>query len=298
MENNKTSVALGLFDGVHRGHRAVIETAVNDAAQRFLTPAVFTFDPATVGVKQGSTLEYIYTEEYKEVLIRKMGVDNVVSADFRDIKDMTGREFAENILIKKMNAGHVVCGRDFRFGKGAACGINELLALGNDMGFTVTVADDVICAGEKVSSTAIRALLKKGDAEKAAGLLLSPYAVYGEIVHGNHIGNTIGFPTANQNFAPGQLVPAYGVYRSAAMVCGNSYSALTDIGVKPTIQGERQPLSETHFYSGNADVYGQICTVFLEKFVRPEMKFDGIDSLKAQLQKDLAAAKAADTHRT
>ena len=297
MAEIKTSVALGLFDGVHIGHRAVIQRAVSDAGKKLL-PAVFTFDPATVGVKQGNALEYIYTAEYKEILIRKMGVYLVVSSDFSDIKDMTGEEFAGNILVKKMDAGHVVCGSDFRFGKGAACGINELLALGKKMGFTVTVADDVICGGEKVSSTSIRSLLKAGEAEKAARLLASPYAVYGEIVHGNHIGNTIGFPTANQNFAPGQLVPAYGVYRSAAMVGGNSYSALTDIGVKPTIKGKRLPLSETHFYSGNANVYGQMCTVFLERFIRPEMKFDGIESLKAQLQKDLASAKAADTHQT
>lgn len=283
MRIRKKSVALGIFDGVHLGHRAVMKMTENSGV-----PAVFTFNNTSLHAKQGRSIEYIYTDEQKAALIRSLGIRKIFSRDFSDIRDMSGSEFAKNIIVRNLGAGSVACGRDFRFGRNASCGVNELVALGREYGFEVRVAEDVLCNGSPVSSGRIRSLLSQGKVTAAADLLGGSYMISGRIVHGRQIGRTLDFPTVNQLFSGGQLVPRFGVYASSVIIDRRHYESVTNIGVKPTIEGERSPLAETHIIGFSGDLYGRELDVELRGFIRPEVKFNSLDELKEQISQDIS----------
>lgn len=276
----KTAIALGIFDGVHCGHCLIINKACNYG----LAPAVFTFRSESVKFKHGKPFEYIYTNNQKLHHFEKMGVEYVFSPDFDDIKNMTGEEFARDILVKCMNAGVVVCGDNFRFGKNASCGIEELEIFGLKYGFSVEV---VKLRKNDFSSEKFRIMLKNGELSKE-----NLYIFYGKVVHGNQIGRTINFPTINQGYSNGQLVPKYGVYFTKTIIDGISYNSITNVGVKPTIVGERLPLAETHILDFSGDLYGRDIEVEFCKFIRLEMKFSSVDALKNQISRDIAEVRS------
>lgn len=288
MERKKTAVALGLFDGVHLGHRAVINAAL---AQRKngLSATVFTFEPDCVLKKAGGASGYIYTQTEKEIILwEMMEVDDIVSPPFESICSLTGEEFAREVLARQLGAVHVCCGEDFRFGKNAACGARELTDFGKRFGFEVEVVGAVECGGSIVSSSRIRELLQSGDIPSANELLGFNYFINATVTDGNHIGRNIGFPTINQQFAEGQLVPRYGVYRTVTnVVDGVMLPSVTNVGVKPTIDGVRRPLAETHIIGYSGDLYGKNADVYFKSFIRPEMKFGSLDELKAQIAADI-----------
>lgn len=288
MERKKTAVALGLFDGVHLGHRAVIDAAL---AQRKngLSASVFTFDPDCVLKKAGGSSGFIYTKTEKEILLWEfIGVDDIVSPPFESFCSLTGEEFASRILHDRMNAAYVCCGEDFRFGKNAAWGAQELISFGRRFGFEVEVVGAVECGGSIVSSSRIRELLLKGDIASANSLLSFDYFINATVTDGNHIGRTIDFPTINQSFENGQLVPRYGVYSTVTnVVDGVMLPSVTNVGVKPTIEGVRRPLAETHIIGYSGDLYGKNADVYFKSFIRPEMKFASLDELKAQIARDI-----------
>lgn len=286
--DNKKAVALGLFDGVHLGHRAVISKAVQMSEKGFV-PAAFTFRNESINTKHGTPLEYIYTDEYKSELIRECGIESVTSRDFPEIRNLSGEEFVHDILVGQMNAGYVSCGNDFRFGKNASCGVNELSALGKKYGFIVDIAGDVVSDGENISSRRIRQLLKDGLIPEAGKLLGKSYTLAGIVANGNHIGRTINFPTINQNYASGQLVPAFGVYHTVTGIDGELFDSVTNVGVKPTIAGERSPLAETHILDFSGDLYGKYLRVSFVRHIRPEKKFSSLDELKTQITADIQA---------
>lgn len=283
MRIRKRAVALGIFDGVHLGHREVMRLTENSGI-----PAVFTFNNTSLHTKQGRMIEYIYTDEQKAALIRELGIRDILSEDFSDIHDMSGEEFAENILAGKLKASSVACGRDFRFGRDASCGINELVVLGRKYGFEVRVAEDVLYGGKAVSSGRIRSLLSEGNVTEAAELLGRSYMISGRIVHGRQIGRTLDFPTVNQLFSEGQLLPRFGVYASSVLIDGRHYESVTNIGVKPTIEGERSPLAETHIIDFSGDLYGRELNVELRGFIRSEVKFNSLEELKEQISRDIS----------
>ncbi|MBO5164085.1 MAG: bifunctional riboflavin kinase/FAD synthetase [Ruminococcus sp.] len=285
MNKRKSAVALGLFDGIHLGHRAVL----NIAAESGLVPSVFTFDPETVAVK--SSLGYIYNKEEKDRLLADCGIEQVYSVDFGDVCGLSGEEFVKNILIDRLNAGFVCCGNDFRFGKNASCGIAELCELGKKYGFDVCIADDVMYEGETVSSTAVRNMLLNGDTVRAGQFLGEPYTIGKEVVHGAELGRTIGFPTINQVFGKGQLVPKFGVYATDVLIGGRWRRAITNIGIKPTVNYVGIPLAETHIIDFSGDLYGKNLRVRLLEFIRPEQKFDSVDELKRQIAEDTESVK-------
>lgn len=289
MTDRKKAVALGLFDGVHLGHRAVINAAL---AQRGngLSPAIFTFEPDCVLRKSGGSSGFIYTKTEKEILLlEEIGVDDIISPPFGELCGHSGEEFAEEILSRQLRAALVCCGDDFRFGKNAACGAQELISFGKRFGFEVEVVGAVEYGGSTVSSSRIRELLFSGDIASANSLLGSAYFINAEVTDGNHIGRTIDFPTINQDFAEGQLVPRYGVYRTFTNVGGRVLPSVTNIGVKPTVEGVRRPLAETHIIGYSGDLYGKNVDVSFESFIRPETKFGSLDELKAQISADIAA---------
>lgn len=285
MKRNKRAVALGIFDGVHLGHRAVLNNT-DISGER---SAVFTFENASLKTKQGRAIEYIYTDAQKADVMRSLGIGEIFSEDFSTLCNMSGEEFVSEILIKRLNTGTAACGRDFRFGRGASCGINELYMLGKKYSFEVRTAEDVMLGGETVSSNRIRRLLSDGDAENAARLLGGEYFISGSVVHGKQLGRTIDFPTINQLFTDDQLIPRFGVYASSVKINGICFDAITNIGVKPTVEGERSPLAETHIIGFESDIYGESPNVELRSFIRPERKFESLAALREQIKADITA---------
>ena len=283
---HRTAVALGLFDGVHLGHRQVLRAA---AAQEGLVPAAFTFQPSLTAFKGADG--FLYPAPLKEQLLRECGTEVLYAPDFAEISGLSGESFVRDILHERMGAACVVCGRDFRFGKGAACDSGVLVQLCKQYGIRTELVDDVECAGGKVSSTRIRSLLAEGSIREANALLGVPYRMQGQVLHGAHLGRTIGFPTVNLAFAEGQLVPCFGVYASETVTPQGHFLSVTDIGVKPTVGYAGLPLAETHILGFAGDLYGQEITVFLTDFLRREQRFDSLESLTAQLHSDIAVRR-------
>ncbi|MDE5582146.1 MAG: riboflavin biosynthesis protein RibF [Ruminococcus sp.] len=292
MEVKTSAVALGLFDGVHLGHRAVLDLALAQEKNGFV-PTVFTFMPKTVLRKASGYEGYIYNRTEKNYILGELGflIENIHSVKFEEICGLTGEEFAENILAKKLNAEVVCCGNDFRFGQYASCGIEDLRKFGEKYGFEVQTADDMKIDDITVSSGEIRRLLLDGETEKANILLGSPYMIHAVVGFGNRIGRTIDFPTINQNYSDGQLVLKYGVYKTVTYIDGVKYKSVTNIGVKPTIAGKRLPLAETHILDFSGDLYNRHIKVEFYKFIRPEMKFSSVDELREQIRKDTAKVR-------
>ncbi|MDE6501687.1 MAG: bifunctional riboflavin kinase/FAD synthetase [Ruminococcus sp.] len=292
METKKRAVALGLFDGVHLGHRAVLDLALVQK-ENGLQPAVFTFNPTAVLHKTSGKDGYIYSHINKYDILENFGfLGNIYSADFEELCGMSGEEFAENVLAKKLNAGIVCCGNDFRFGKNSSCGVEDLRNFGKKYGFEVQTAEPVKINNITVSSGEIRRCLVNGEIEKANTLLGEPYNIYTTVVHGNEIGRTINFPTINQNYSKGQLVLKYGVYFTTTYINNKKYRSITNIGVKPTIAGKRTPLAETHILDFSGNLYGKNIEVEFNKFIRPEMKFSSVEELREQISRDIAEVRS------
>lgn len=281
MNTKKSAVALGIFDGVHLGHRAVLKLAVESG----FVPSVFTFNPSAVMKKSDSG--YIYSLNEKSELLQECGIEKIFSVDFSEICNFSGEKFIKKFLVDEMNAGFVCCGNDFRFGKSASCGISELEKFGEKYGFEVRVADDMKYENITVSSSIIRNFLIQGKAVEAHQFLGRPYAITKEVVHGNHLGNTIGFPTINQIFEEGQLVPKFGVYASDVLIDGYWYRAMTNIGMKPTVNYNGMPLAETYIDGFSGDLYGRTLQVNIREFIRSEQKFSSLDELKSQIFEDM-----------
>lgn len=284
-----TAAALGIFDGVHRGHKAVMGQAARLAREHNCACGVFTLNTATVTSK-GREFMPIYSDDVKTLLLEKEGAEYIYSPAFEEIRNMSAEDFAINVLRKIMHARFVVCGRDFRFGKNAACSAAELSEICAGMGMKLTVVSDVTESGIRISSGDIRKLILSGDVEKANLLLGRDYFVSGEVIHGRQLGRQINFPTANQKLCSGCIIPRFGVYASYAVIDGEVCTGITNIGIKPTVDYSGEPLAETHFPGFEGDIYGRHIDVHLTKFIRPEMKFSGVSELKTRIAEDIKAA--------
>lgn len=265
---------------MHLGHRKVLEAAFGSGYMK----AVFTFKTEKYHQKHGQNLEFIYSEKEKERILKNLGAEYIYSVTFSEIHDMTGEEFCQKLLKEKLGASLVSCGYDFRFGKCAKCGADDLVKMGKKYGFDVICVDEVDDSIGRVSSTRIRGLLKEGKIRLANEMLGSEYEIFSEVIHGNHVGNTIGFPTVNQKFEEDQLVPKFGAYISQTKIDGNLYKSITDIGIKPTVQNNGLPLAETYIKDFAGDLYGKEIEVDLLDFIRPERKFNSLDELKENLE--------------
>lgn len=274
-----SSVALGFFDGIHQGHKAVIEKAVN-AEKDGLVPAVYTFFESPRGILSGKAPEMLETRQHKEKTLDKLGIKRLYYADFNSVKELSPRAFVEKVLSGMLNAKKVFCGFNYHFGKGGSGNGETLVSLCRELDIQAEVIPPVIIDGEVASSTRIRSLLQKGNIKQANRLLGYDFGLKTEIIHGNHIGKGLGFPTINQQAEPGIILPKFGVYASVVTVDGKRYCGVTNVGIKPTI-GNYNPLYETWMplYKGN-DIYGKTVTVKLKEFIRPERKFENIEQLK------------------
>lgn len=293
MNGEGTAAALGIFDGVHRGHRAVIGKAAEEAKKFGLAPAVCTFKTSSINTK-GSSYRPIYSDETKLVLLENEGAQYVFSPDFSEVRDMSPEEFAEKILQGVLNASIVVCGRDFRFGKNAACSAEGLRTICDRLGMRLCVVDDITENGVRICSADIRRYISGGDIRRANLLLGHDYAVTGEVVHGNHFGRQMNFPTANQRMRGDFVMPKFGVYASYAELDGKIYRGVTNIGVKPTVESSGIPLAETHFPGFSGELYGREIIVRLVEFIRPEIHFDNTDELRKQIYSDVRSVMSAE----
>ena len=348
-----TAVALGNFDGLHRGHRQVIEPVLNlkgrskllsvcpselgtttevdegtklklwhqdlklssryfehefakhDSYQRqknFST--VVTFNPHPQEFFSGKPKKLLAPLEEKLALFEHIGVEQVVLLPFdRKLADLTPNKFVEEILVRRLQAGQISVGCDFCFGKKRAGKARDLQAIAAYHNIDVTVVPLYTCEnGERISSSIIREALELGDIEKSNRLLGRPYSLIGQVVHGQKLGSTLGFPTANLQLEPQKFLPRFGVYAVEVYVSRQKqpqgifsgeypYLGVMNIGCRPTLNG-LHPTVEVHLLDWSQDLYGQTLTVNLIEFLRPEQKFASLDLLKAQIHEDCRTTRS------
>lgn len=280
----KYAVALGYFDGLHTAHMAVIKEAVNAAADK-LIPAVMLFDKHPRSVLYGDTVPCLVQQEKRQEKLASAGVVPL-TVSFEDIKDMSPEEFVEEILVKKFNAGVVVCGYNYRFGKNGTGDNKRLTSLCSAVGIKTIVCSEFTLLGENVSSTKIRSLIKDGDIEKANLMLGFPFGFSSEVFVGDRRGRLLGAPTINQFLPENLQVPLFGVYASRVYMNEKEYIGVTNIGSRPTFDGQ-SVRSETYIIGFEGDLYGKTVYVELYKFLRKEQKFDSADALKEQIAEDV-----------
>jgi len=274
-------VSLGMFDGIHLGHKEVIMSAVNLSAEFGLTPAVFTFrtPPKNVGCIIPYTL--------KTDIMRSMGIREIYAPEFDEVKNLSADDFVNGILIEKMDASVIICGWNFRFSKDAAADTETLKNICGPLGVRVEVIPPISADGVTVSSTVIRSALKNGEIARVNKLL--GYEIFYRflVVKGQGLGTKIGIPTINQQFPKQCLIPKFGVYKSVVSITGTARKSITNIGVRPTVGGLDEPIAETHIIGFCGDLYGETVDVHLTDFVREERKFESLDELKTQIEKDI-----------
>ena len=281
-------MALGFFDGLHQAHRRVLGSA---AAQREkgLLPCVLLFDDHPQHVLNGKTVPKLLQNEKRDALLKEMGL-TAVGCSFAEIRDYSPTAFVKNILAGELNAAFVACGYNYRFGKNGAGDAEALRKLCAAQGIAVCVCPEMDVDGEPVSSTAIRRAVESGDAEKAARMLGRPFSFTAEVVSGDRRGRLLGTPTVNQKLPEDLVIPRYGVYVSEVRFCGKLYTGVTNIGARPTFQAP-EVRSETFILDFDGDLYGQTVETALVKYLRPVMAFDSAEALKAQIARDVAAAR-------
>lgn len=285
-------VALGNFDGFHLGHQAVVGQAVARARAEGRPALVATFDPHPVRHFRPDTPPFrLTTLDQRERLFAAAGVDAMVVFAFdAALAALSAEAFAERLAARLQVAG-VVTGEDFTFGQGKRGDVEMLAALGTAHGFTAETVGAVTLDGETVSSSRIRELLRAGDPRGAARLLTRPFAIEGTVQHGDKLGRTIDYPTANLDMGK-YLRPAYGIYAvTARLPDGRQVQGAANLGIRPTFDPPKE-LLEPYFFDFSGDLYGQTIEVALIDYIRPEAKFDSLDALTAQMEADCAEARA------
>lgn len=284
------AVAIGKFDGIHLGHQKLIQKIIEQKEKGYLA-TVFTFDTSAAAFFGGEKKE-LTTRAEKRTIFKKMGVDVLIEFPLnRETAATEPVEFVQRYLVRQMQAAYMCAGTDLSFGRKGAGNYELLQRYAETYGYQVELIDKVRIDGEEVSSTRVRKAVRSGQMEAVTRMLGTPYSISGCVEHGRRLGRTIGMPTANLLPEQDKLLPPNGVYHSKVLMGDNVYRGITNIGCKPTVSNEHIMGAETYLYDFDGDIYGKDITVQLLAFRRPEMKFDGVDSLKAQMQKDIAAGQ-------
>lgn len=292
-QNQRKAIALGFFDGVHLGHQALLRRTVERGLERGLEPAVFTFDRSPREFVTGVPVPLLTTaEERREAVRRLFPIEEVIVAPF-DQRMMT-LPWVDFVLMlaQAYQAGWLVAGHDFRFGHKNAGTPALLSKKAASLGMGCDIIPAVTLDGVTVSSTHIRALLGQGDAEEAARFLGRPFAVSGPVRHGKGLGSRLGTPTLNLIPGEHQLVPAFGVYATRVTAGGRTYPAVTNVGVRPTVDTDGGVTVESHLLDEAASLYGAGCRVEFLHMLRPERRFDSLDGLREQIALDADQARA------
>ncbi len=283
------SVALGNFDGVHKGHVSLIEKTVAYAKEHGIASAVWTFADDANALPNKPTANAITTTEEKLALFAELGVDYVLLERFESVRNLSPEEFVAEHLKKACRAVCAVCGFNFRFGAGGLGNCDTLAEL-------MAPADCIVLPpfymhGKPVSSTAIRLLIEAGEMEAAAQYLGRPFFIDFPVVHGKQLGRTIGIPTINQHFPKGHVIPKRGIYACTVDIGGDIFLGVANVGSRPTVAGDSDEINcETHIIHYNGWLYGKNIKVSFRKRLRDEKKFESLDALKVQIASDIEVA--------
>lgn len=294
-EDRGAAAAIGNFDGVHLGHQAVIDIARAQAKLLNAPLGVMTFEPHPRSYFSNDPKPFrLMNAEAKASRMEKLGVDKLYEVPFNEaLAELTPETFAKEIISERLGLTHVIVGQDFCFGKDRAGAAADLVTFGNQFGFGVTIAPMVEIAENEVSSTAIRHALANGRPRDAAAMLGHWHRIEGEVIGGEQRGRELGYPTANMSIA-GLHPPKFGVYAVKVDVLDGphkgTYNGAASIGTRPMF-GENLPNCETFLFDFSGDLYGSTLSVALVDYLRPELKFDGLDALIAQMDADCDQAR-------
>lgn len=283
----ETATAIGKFDGVHIGHRRLLEEILS-YKRKGLAACVFTFDPPPAVLFGRSDGPELTTKQEKRLLFERMNIDILIEFPMKaETAAIPPGEFVREILAKRMNTRFIAAGNDLSFGAGGAGDAAFLRKLG----FRVKTIEKACLDGREVSSTYLRSKVESGDLVTAEKLMGMPYMVAGRVVEGMHVGRTLGFPTVNILPGPDKLLPPSGVYYSSVRAGGRTYRALSNVGCKPTVTDAGLMGVESYLYHFNREIYGEDIEVYLHAFRRPEQHFKDVEALRRQLEEDIAAGE-------
>ncbi len=292
---NGVALAIGNFDGLHLGHQAVIKRMKDKALKHNLVPAVMIFEPQPLEFFSKVVPARLYSLRDKLIALDKAGVEFVFCMRFNlNFASMTPEEYVQNLLFKQLQVRSVTVGTLFNFGRGGKAGIEDMQRLGKPLGLEAEAIEGVNLNGERISSTCIRKYLESGDLDLASEALGRPYAISGKVVHGNEIGRSLGFPTANININR-RVSPLLGVFAvKVRLDDGKFYQGIANVGYRPTINDHKvRSILEVNLFDFEGELYGRTIYVYFIKKLRSEKKFTSLDELKKQLLLDKKCAQVA-----
>lgn len=282
-----TAVAIGKFDGIHKGHRKLISDLMEEKNNNRKV-VIFTFDPSPATFFSGSIVPGLSTREEKRNWFLENGIDVLIEFPMNAQTAATSpEEFIERFLVEQMGAKYVAAGTDVSFGKNGRGDFKLLSDMGHKLGFETHFIDKVSIDGREVSSSYIREEVSNGHMESVSKLLGAPYTIHGVVSHGRALGRTIGIPTVNVIPPCEKLLPPNGVYYSIVRVGEKTLRGMTNIGIKPTVTNDNKIVAETYLYDFSGDLYGKNISVSFLSFRRSEMKFGSIEELKAKMSEDV-----------
>lgn len=286
-------IALGFFDGVHNGHGALLRRVTQQAAGLNVIPAAFTFDVHPESLIFGRTTPTLTDlPQRRELMERLYGIHDVIVAHYdHEFMRTPWQNFITDYLVAQWGAVHLVVGHDFRFGYRGEGNPQRLMRLCQELGLGCDIIQPVVQDGITVSSTYIRTLVAQGEMERANSFLGHPHSLSGTVAHGKKLGRDLGFPTVNLTFPEGVLVPARGVYATRATVDGNTYDAVTNVGVRPTVDTEGSVTAESFLLDFDGDLYGKTLRLDFYKFLRSEQQFSDFDALRRAIGENVQQAR-------
>lgn len=297
LEFHRTWTTIGMFDGVHRGHQAILSTLAREAHDAGSMSVVVTFYPHPMVVLRGiDRPQYLTSPEERAYLLGTLGIDAVVTLSFdHQLAAMSANDFMQ-LLSSRLNLKQLWVGSDFALGRNRQGDVQTLRMLGADLGYELHVIPDVTLDGSRISSSQIRKLIQEGNVAQASHALGRPYTIEGRVIHGDHRGRQLGFPTANLEYWPNKLLPPNGVYATWAWIDrseatpGERVPSVSNIGVRPTFNGSEARI-ETHLINFDRGLYGKSIHLEFVEFIRHEMRFPTIDALVRQITADTQSAQ-------
>lgn len=288
MEQCKRVIALGFFDGVHTGHGALMRRVTAQADDLGAIPAAVTFDAHPEEIILGRSAPLLTTPAERADLMRRLyGIQDIIIARFdNELMHMDWQEFVTDFLVRRHGAVHLVAGHDFHFGYKGEGNPERLRQLCAQLGIGCDIIQPVSTDGIIVSSTYIRTLVAQGEMERAMEFLGHPHTLTDQVRHGKKLGSRLGFPTINLHIPPGCVIPAFGVYATRVWVDGEFFSAVTNVGVRPTVDDNGAVTVEAFLLDFNGSLYEKTVRIEFFRHVRPEQKFDDLDTLRAQVMRD------------
>lgn len=280
-----TVVALGFFDGVHIGHRHLLKTAVEEAKTKGISALALTFSEEG-GERLKSPRERLCSEDERISAFKSLGIRYVALLNFDEVKSMSAEDFVRDIVIGECRADTAVCGYNFRYGNCARGNAQTLSSQMGERGLFTVICEPYLMDGEAVSSSRIRECITAGDMQSAKEMLGEWFSVTAEVCHGKELGRMLGMPTANQSFPENRVIPRFGVYATRVTLDGKKYNAVTNVGMRPTVDDGEFVNCETHIIDYMGNLYGKMIKIEFCRFIREEKKFPSVDALKSQIEND------------